>query len=250
MATISILSSKEITAMRIAGKAAAELLNFLGSLVIPGVTTDELDNAAATWAHERGYTHAPLNYHGFPKHICTSINEVACHGIPSKQTLINGDIINIDVTLNVNGWHGDTSRTFIVGVATDKINHLVESTRCALMKGIEIVRPNINISEIGRVIEQYATSENLHIIKEFCGHGIGRAMHMEPAIHHIYIPNHIKLCAGMCFTIEPILSIEPSEIEVLEDNWTVITKNKSFSAQFEHTILVTEDGYEILTISN
>jgi methionyl aminopeptidase len=247
---IAILSVKEIERMRIAGAAAAALLDFLESLIKPGITTQQLDDAAAIWAAERGYKHAPLNYHGFPKHICTSINEVVCHGIPSQQVLVSGDIINVDVTLNVNGWHGDTSRTFIVGSITTELTNLVNVTRECLMKGIEIVRPGLNISEIGRVIEQHAILKKLYVIKEFCGHGIGRAMHMMPIIHHVYVPSHINLQAGMCFTIEPILSMEPSDIEVLTDNWTVVTKNKSYSAQFEHTILVTESGYEILTLSN
>lgn len=249
--TITILSQKEIEAMRVAGKATAALLDYLSAFIKPGISTQALDDVAAIWAHERGYKHAPLNYKGFPSHICTSVNEVVCHGIPSPDCILKeGDIINVDVTLNVNGWHGDTSRTFIVGTTSDDLNKLVKITQECLLYGIGAVRPGVNLSEIGNVIEKHARNNNLYVVEEFCGHGIGRAMHMDPCVNHVGVPNYIKLKPGMCITIEPILSTHNDQIEVLKDNWTVVTKNKSYSAQFEHTILVTDGGHEILTLSN
>lgn len=248
---ITILALKEIEAMRRAGKAAAELLDYLSPFIKPGISTQAIDDVAAVWANERGYKHAPLNYHGFPKHICTSVNEVVCHGVPSSDCVLkDGDIINVDVTLNVGGWHGDTSKTFVVGTTNDILNNLVRVTQECLFHGIDLVKPGVSLMEIGSEIEKCARNNNLYVVEEFCGHGIGRAMHMDPCVNHVGVPNHIKLVQGMCITIEPILSTHDDQIEVLKDNWTVVTKNKSYSAQFEHTILVTESGHEILTLSN
>lgn len=251
MNNITLLSSLEIEGMRLAGREAARLLDYLEPFIKPGINTQTLDDVATAWADVRGYKHAPLNYKGFPKHICTSVNEVVCHGIPSINCeLKQGDIINVDVTLSINGWHGDTSKTFIVNNTTDELNNLINITKECMMKGISIIKPGLNISAIGKIIDEHATANSLYVVKEFCGHGIGRAMHMEPCITHFYAPSPIILLPGMCITIEPILSTKKDEVRLLSDNWTVITKNKSYSAQFEHTILVTQDSYEILTLSN
>jgi methionyl aminopeptidase len=235
--------------MRGAGKAAAEMCTYLGALVKPGVTTQELDDAAVAWTEKRGYKNGPLNYHGFPRSICTSVNEVVCHGIPTKKRVLkDGDIINLDVTPIVDGWYGDTSRTFFVGKPSAKAKKLVEVTEESLRRGIAVVKPGARIGDIGKAIQTYAEAQGFSVVRDFVGHGIGRTFHSAPQVPHYYQSRGIRLEKGMCFTIEPMINEGTWEIEVLDDGWTAITADKKLSAQFEHTLIVTDEGCELVTL--
>ncbi|UKP00167.1 type I methionyl aminopeptidase [Nostoc sp. UHCC 0870] len=246
---IVILSQREIDKMRQAGRLAAKLLQHLEPLVKPGVTTLELNDEAERWTQAHGAKSAPLNYKGFPKSICTSVNEVICHGIPNaKQVLKEGDIINIDVTPIVDGYHGDTSKTFIVGTAAPKVQHLVEVTQKCLYLGIAEVKPGARIGDIGAAIQEYAEGEGFSVVRDFVGHGISHIFHTAPDVPHYGIRDKGKrLRPGMVFTIEPMINEGTYEVEMLNDGWTAVTRDRKLSAQFEHTIVVTEDGVEILT---
>lgn len=251
---IILLSSREIEKMRQAGRMAAELLRYLEPMVRPGVTTLELNDAAEAWTQERGAKSAPLGYpsgskNPFPKSICTSVNEVVCHGIPNaKQILIEGDIINIDVTPLVDGYHGDTSRTFFVGEPSPLARKLVEVTEEAMWRGIRAVKPGARIGDIGAAIQEYAEAQGFSVVRDFVGHGVGRVFHAAPQIPHYGTRGKgKKLRPGMVFTIEPMINEGTWEVEVLKDKWTAVTKDRKLSAQFEHTIAVTEDGVEVLT---
>ena len=237
--------------MRRAGRLASELLDYLEPMVKPGVSTLELNDEAERWTQAHGATSAPLGYHGFPKSICTSINEVVCHGIPNaKQILKDGDIINIDVTPILDGYHGDTSRTFFVGTPSPTAKKLVEVTRDCMMRGIAEVKPGARIGDIGAAIQDYAESNGFSVVRDFVGHGVSRIFHTAPQVPHYGKRGKGKrLRPGMVFTIEPMINEGTWEVEVMADKWTALTKDRKLSAQFEHTIAVTPDGVEILTLS-
>lgn len=236
--------------MRQAGRLAAELLHYLEPLVQPGVSTQQLNDEAERWTKEHGAKSAPLGYHGFPRSICTSINEVVCHGIPNpKQILKDGDIINIDVTPLLDGYHGDTSKTFFVGTPSPIAKKLVEVTEECLRRGIAEVKPGARIGDIGAAIQEYAEAEGFSVVRDFVGHGVSRIFHTSPEIpHHGTRGKGKRFRPGMVFTIEPMINEGTWEIEVLADKWTAITKDGKLSAQFEHTVVVTESGVEILTL--
>jgi len=247
---IILLSNREIEKMRQAGQVAAQLLAHLEKMVKPGVTTLDIDEEAERWTQARGATSAPLGYHGFPKSVCTSVNEVVCHGIPNgKEVLKEGDIINIDVTPIVEGYHGDTSRTFFVGEPSPVAKRLVEVTEECMMRGIAAVKPGARIGDIGAAIQEYAESFGFSVVRDFVGHGVGRIFHTAPQIPHYGTRGKgKKLRSGMVFTIEPMINEGTWEAQVLEDGWTAITKDGKLSAQFEHTIAVTDQGVDILTL--
>ena len=248
--TIVILSQREIEKMRRAGRLAAELLQYLEPLVQPGVSTLQLNDEAERWTLQHGAKSAPLGYKGYPKSICTSVNEVICHGIPNaKQILKDGDIINIDVTPIVEGYHGDTSKTFLVGNPSPTAQKLVEVTQECLRLGIAEVKPGAKIGDIGAAIQEYAESFGFSVVRDFVGHGISNIFHTAPDVPHYGIRGRgKKLRAGMVFTIEPMINEGTHEAEMLNDGWTAVTSDRLLSAQFEHTIAVTEDGVEILTL--
>ncbi len=248
--TIVILSQREIEKMRKAGRLAAELLHHLEAMVKPGVSTLELNDEAERWTQAHGAKSAPLGYKGYPKSICTSVNEVVCHGIPNaKQVLKDGDIINIDVTLIVDGYHGDTSKTFFVGTPSPLAKKLVEVTEECRRRGIAEVKPGARIGDIGAAIQEYAESEGFSVVREFVGHGISNIFHTAPDIPHYGTRGKGRvLRPGMVFTIEPMINEGTWEVEILKDGWTALTRDRKLSAQFEHTIAVTEDGVEILTL--
>ncbi|AIF81941.1 methionine aminopeptidase [endosymbiont of Acanthamoeba sp. UWC8] len=248
---IKLHSKEEFEKMRIAGKAAAEVLDFITPYIKPGVTTLELNDLCHNRIIEMGGIPAPLNYKGFPKSICTSVNHVVCHGIPSEKVLDNGDILNIDVTVIMDGWHGDTNRMYYVG---DKVSvkaaRLCQITYEAMMLGIEQVKPGAKLNEIGKAIQNYAEKNSFSVVRDFCGHGIGQKFHTAPNVLHYYDKmEDLILEEGMFFTVEPMINAGKYETKVLGDGWTAVTKDRSLSAQFEHTIAVTKDGFEIFTTS-
>lgn len=247
---VTIKTSSEIEKMRIAGRLAAEVLNMIEPHVKAGISTSELDKICHDYiVNEQNAIPAPLNYRGFPKSICTSVNHVICHGIPSeKKTLKSGDIINIDITVIKDGYHGDTSKMFFVGEPSILAKRLVEVTQECLYKAIRIVKPGTYLGDIGHVIQTYAEAQGFSVVREFCGHGIGKVFHEDPQVLHYGQPNTgIKLETGMVFTIEPMINAGKRHMKLLPDNWTAITKDHSLSAQWEHTIAVTSDSYEVLT---
>ena len=247
---ITIHQPEDYKAMRTAGRLAAELLDFIIPYVKPDVTTGELDQLCHDFTIERGAIPAPLNYRGFPKSICTSINHVVCHGIPGEKVLRDGDIVNIDVTPIVDGWHGDSSRMYPVGKVGIKARRLIEITHEALMRGIAVVRPGATLGDIGHAIQSYAEENRFSIVRDFCGHGLGKIFHAPPSILHYGTPREgMELREGMFFTIEPMINSGRHETKILADGWTAVTKDRSLSAQFEHSIAVTADGYEIFTLS-
>jgi methionyl aminopeptidase len=248
--TIQLLSSRELDKMRQAGRLAAELLQHLEPMIKPGVTTLQINDEAERWTKAHGAKSAPLGYKGFPKSICTSVNEVVCHGIPNaKQILKDGDIINIDVTPIVDGYHGDTSKTFFVGTPSPVAKKLVEVTQECLKKGIAEVKPGARIGDIGAAIQEYAEAQGFSVVRNFTGHGVHRIFHTAPEIAHFGKRGTGKrLRAGMVFTIEPMINEGTWEVEVLEDGWTAVTLDRKLSAQFEHTVAVTNSGVEILTV--
>jgi methionyl aminopeptidase len=251
---ITLLSKREIDKMRAAGHLAAQLLDHLAPLVRAGTSTAEIDAAAEKWTQAHGAKSAPLGYKGavmpFPKSICTSVNEVICHGIPSeKQILKDGDIVNIDVTPILDGYHGDTSRTFFVGTPSPIAEKLVKVTRECLQRGIAEVKPGARVGDIGAAIQEYAESFGFSVVRDFVGHGVSHIFHTAPQIPHYGVRGKgLKLRQGMVFTIEPMINEGGWEAVMLEDGWTAVTKDGKLSAQFEHTIAVTEDGVEILTV--
>jgi methionyl aminopeptidase len=249
--SIIIHNEEDFVSMRKAGKLAASILDFITEFVKPGITTDELNTLCHNKIIENNAIPAPLNYKGFPKSICTSVNHVVCHGIPSEKKLNERDIVNIDVTVILDGWHGDTSRMYYVGKKISiKAKRLVEVTYEAMIKAIEIVKPGVPLFEIGRVIEDYIKDFNYSSVREYCGHGIGRDFHNSPSVLHYYDKrNDLELKKGMFFTIEPMINTGVWQTKLLHDGWTVVTKDNSLSAQFEHTIGVTDSGYEIFTKS-
>ena len=250
---ISIKSPEQIEKMRIAGRLASSVLEMIGKYVVVGVTTEKLDQICHDFiVNDLKSIPAPLNYNGFPKSVCTSVNNVVCHGIPGEKKLKKGDIINIDITIIKDGFHGDTSKMFMVGKPSVKASRICKITQECLMLGIQQVKPGIHLGEIGKVIGSYANSKNCSVVKDYCGHGIGLGFHELPQVIH-YDDGKIEqspiLEPGMTFTIEPMINLGGYEVVTSKiDGWTVTTKDRSLSAQWEHTILVTETGYEILTI--
>ena len=249
---VVIKSAEDIEKMRIAGRLAAEVLEMIGEYVKPGVTTDELDRICHDYiVNEQDAIPAPLNYRGFPKSICTSVNHCVCHGIPADKKLKNGDIINIDVTVIKDGYHGDTSKMFFVGKAQPFAQRLVDVTHKALWTGIELVKPGTTLGDIGHAIQTYVESEHFSVVHEYCGHGIGKGFHEDPQIlHYGKAGTGMALQEGMTFTIEPMVNAGNRHVKLMPDGWTVITKDRKLSAQWEHTILCTADGYEVLTLRN
>ena len=236
--------------MRKAGRLTAEALDMLSAHITPGVTTDEIDQLVFEFAMAHGAYPAPLDYRGYRKSICTSLNHVVCHGLPDRKPLKDGDVLNIDVTLIVDGWHGDSSRMYLVGEVSRRAQRLVEVTHEALMKGIATVREGATTGDIGAAIQEFAEAERCSVVRDFCGHGLGRLFHDEPNILHYGRKGEgIPLKAGMFFTIEPMINLGRPHVKILSDGWTAVTRDRSLSAQFEHTLGVTRDGCEVFTYS-
>ncbi len=235
---------------KIAGEIAAGALDEVSKIIKPGTQTKDIDKLTHEYLNDLGAFSAPLYYRGFPKSCCTSVNHVVCHGIPSDKILKDGDIVNVDVTALKNGWHGDTSRTFEIGEVSIKAKKLVKTTYEAMMKSIKIIKEGIHLGDIGATIQNHVEAEGFSVVQDFCGHGIGKAFHQEPNIlHYGKKGTGEKIKAGMIFTIEPMINLGKYETKTLSDGWTAVTKDKSLSAQFEHTIGVTKDGCEIFTLS-
>ena len=236
---------------RIAGSIAAGALDEVAKIVKPGISTEEIDKVCYEFINDHKAYSAPLFYRGFPKSCCTSTNHVVCHGIPSDKVLKEGDIVNVDVTAYKEGWHGDTSRMFNIGEISIKARKLIEITYESMMKAIEIVKEGIQLGDIGSTIQNHVEAEGFSVVQDFCGHGIGQTFHKEPnVLHYGKKGTGEKIKAGMIFTIEPMINIGNYQTKTLKDGWTAVTKDKSLSAQFEHTIGVTKDGCEIFTQSN
>jgi methionyl aminopeptidase len=247
---IKLHGAEDFAAMRKAGKLTAEALDMLVDIVKPGVTTEAIDKLCFEFAMDHGAYPAPLNYRGYRKSICTSINHVVCHGIPDDKPLREGDIVNIDVTLIVDGWHGDSSRMYLVGAVPRRAERLIEVTYEAMMRGIAMVKPGNTTGDIGAAIQEFAEAERCSVVREFCGHGLGRLFHDEPNIlHYGRYGEGVVLKPGMFFTIEPMINLGRPHVKVLADGWTAVTRDRSLTAQFEHTVGVTEDGVEIFTLS-
>jgi methionyl aminopeptidase len=247
---IKIHGPEDFAGMRKAGRLAAETLDFITPHVAPGVTTEALDKLCHDFIVDHGAIPAPLDYRGFPKSICTSINHVVCHGIPGDKSLSDGDIMNIDVTVIIDGWHGDSSRMFFAGEVSRKAARLVDATFEAMWRGIKAVKPGATIGDIGHAIQGYAEAERFSVVRDFCGHGLGRVFHDAPNImHYGQAAAGITLEEGMFFTIEPMINAGRFEVKVLKDGWTAVTKDRQLSAQFEHSLGVTADGCEVFTKS-
>lgn len=248
---ITIKSNREIELMRKAGKLAAECLRDMSALLKPGITPLEIDRACREWTAKRNAIPAPLNYKGFPASLCVSVNDVVCHGIPGDRPLKDGDIVNLDVTPILDGFHGDTSATFVIGNAKPEVKKLIDAARESMWRGIRVVKPGATVGDIGYAIESYVTPLGYSIVVDYCGHGIGRNFHEDPMVVHVGRPGRGPvLREGMTFTIEPMINLGGAETKLADDGWTVFTADGSLSAQFEHTILVTMDGYEVLTELN
>ncbi len=248
---ITIHDAAGFEGMRKAGRLAAETLDFITPHVVPGISTGELDRLCHDFILDHDAIPAPLNYRGFPKSICTSVNHVVCHGIPSdEKKLHSGDALNIDVTVILDGWHGDTSRMFYVGKPSIKAKRLVEVTYEAMMRGIEVVKPGATLGDIGHAIQSFAEKKRFSVVRDFCGHGLGRIFHEAPSVLHYGRPGTgTRLREGMFFTIEPMINAGRLDVKILQDGWTAVTNDRSLSAQFEHSLGVTADGYEIFTKS-
>ncbi|XP_044740443.1 methionine aminopeptidase 1D, mitochondrial isoform X2 [Chrysoperla carnea] len=245
---IEIKNSKQIQLLKDSCKLAANILEESGKILKVGMTTDELDNIIHQMIVKRGAYPSPLNYHHFPKSVCTSINNVACHGIPDDRKLQDGDIINVDITVFLNGYHGDCSKTYLVGNVDQKGRELVKATENCLKAGINVCKPGVDFCKIGEVIEKRAHEQGFGVVPAFCGHGIGSYFHGPPEIIHMENAYPYQMEPGMTFTIEPVLGQGSRDVELLEDGWTCITTDGSRTAQFEHTVLITDNGVEILTL--
>lgn len=247
---ISLKSAREIAIMKESCQLAAKTLNYLNDKMYIGMTTEEINVLVHDYIVANGAYPSPLNYHGFPKSVCTSINDVICHGIPSsKQVVKDGDILNIDVTTYFKNFHGDTNRTYLFGNVKPEVRKLVEVTHECMMTGISVCRPGARLGDVGAIIEEMAHAHNYGVVHEYCGHGIGREFHEDPQVlHYGKKGTGVELRAGMTFTIEPMINLGKRHCKTLSDGWTVLTKDGSPSAQFEHTIVITENGHEILTI--
>jgi len=246
---IVLKSKQEVEEMRVAGQLAGEVLRMIAPHVQPGITTGELDAICHDYiTGVQQAIPAPLNYKGFPKSICTSVNNVICHGIPGDKRLKDGDIVNIDVTVIKNGWHGDTSKMFLVGAQTVKGKRMCDVAYQSMVTGIEMVRPGVTLGDIGHAIQRYAEGQGCSVVREYCGHGIGRVFHEDPQVLHYGRPGSGEvLVPGMVFTIEPMINLGRRETRLLPDGWTVVTRDRNLSAQWEHTLAVTEDGFDVLT---
>ena len=241
---------EDFAGMRAAGRLAAETLDMITEHVKPGVTTGHLDVLCREFMQDHGAIPATLNYRGYPKSICTSINHVVCHGIPGERRLMDGDILNIDVTPVLDGWHGDTSRMYVAGQAGTRARVLLDVTYEALMRGVAAVRPGATLGDVGHAIQSYVEGQRFSVVRDFCGHGIGRRFHEAPNVLHFGRPGEgVVLRPGMFFTVEPMVNAGRPEVKVLDDGWTAVTRDRSLSAQFEHMIGVTEDGCEVFTNS-
>lgn len=250
MAQVTIKTPAEQAQMREAGRLAADVLDMIAPYVVAGATTDELNERCHNYIVEvQQAIPAPLNYRGFPKSICTSVNHVVCHGIPGDKRLKQGDIINVDVTVIKDGWHGDTSRMYTVGKVNPAVQRLVDVTREAMWLGIRLVRPGARLGDLGAAIQAFVEDQHFSVVREYCGHGIGRIFHEDPQVlHYGEAGTGLELKPGMIFTVEPMVNAGKRHVRLLPDGWTVITKDHSLSAQWEHTVLVTDSGYEVLTL--
>jgi len=249
-ADIVIHTEADFEGMRKAGRLGAEVLDFITPYVKPGITTNELDRLCEEYTQSKGAVSACMGYRGYPKNVCTSVNEVVCHGIPNDRPLKSGDILNIDVTPKLNGWHGDNSRMFTVGKVFTQSAKLIDVTYECMMRGIQVVKPGARLGDIGHAIQSYAEQNGFSVVRDFCGHGVGKTFHMAPSVMHFGKPGTgTILKKGMIFTIEPMINVGSYETEVLRDGWTAVTVDGKRSAQFEHAIGVTETGYEIFTLS-
>ncbi len=246
---ITLKTPEDIEKMRIAGQLAAEQLRMIAPHIQPGITTNELNQICHDYTiNEQQAIPAPLNYHGFPKSICTSVNNQICHGIPSAKKLKNGDIVNIDITVIKDGYHGDTSKMFFVGKPSILAERLCRISHECMRLGVEMVKPGIHLGDIGHSIQKHAEANHFSVVREYCGHGIGKVFHEEPQVlHYGEAGTGVILEPGMTFTIEPMINAGKRHVRLMPDKWTVVTKDRSLSAQWEHTLLVTEDGYEVLT---
>jgi len=250
---ITIKTNDEIEKMRVAGRLAAQVLEMIGPMVKKGVTTNEINDICHKFiVEEQDAIPAPLNYHGFPKSICTSVNHVICHGIPADKKLKDGDIINIDITVIKDGYHGDTSKMFVVGKGSILAERLITTTQESLYRAIKMVKPGVRLGDIGNAIQTYCEGFNYSIVREYCGHGIGKEFHEDPqVVHYGKKGTGDTLQAGMCLTIEPMVNAGKRHSKMANnDGWTVVTKDRSLSAQWEHTLLVTDNGVEVLTLRN
>jgi methionyl aminopeptidase len=247
---IKIHGAAAFESMRRAGRLAAECLDMLAGEVRPGVTTEHIDRAVFEFALDHNALPATLMYRGYRKATCTSVNHVVCHGIPSERALREGDIVNVDVTLILDGWHGDSSRMYAVGAIPRRAERLIEVTYEALMRGISVVRPGATTGDIGAAIQNYVEGQHMSVVRDFCGHGVGRLFHDEPNVVHVGRAGEgVALRPGMFFTVEPMINLGRPHVKVLSDGWTAVTRDRSLSAQFEHTIAVTQTGVEIFTLS-
>jgi methionyl aminopeptidase len=247
---ITIHTPEDFVGMRAAGKLAAETLDMINEHVRPGVTTARLDMLCHDFIIGHGATPAPLNYRGYPKSICTSINHVVCHGIPGERRLVDGDIVNIDVTVILDGWHGDTSRMYVAGTPGTRARMLLDVTYESLMRGLAAIKPGATLGDVGHAIQVYVEQHRFSVVRDFCGHGIGRRFHEAPNVLHFGRAGEGPvLKPGMFFTVEPMVNAGRPEVKVLDDGWTAVTRDRSLSAQYEHMIGVTEDGYETFTLS-
>ncbi|HQT32359.1 MAG TPA: type I methionyl aminopeptidase [Thiobacillus sp.] len=255
--TVTIKTGAEIEGMRVAGRLGSEVLDYITPFVKPGVTTGELDRLCHDYmVNVQGTIPAPLNYAPsghvpYPKSICTSVNNQICHGVPGDKVLKNGDIVNLDITVIKDGWHGDTSRMFVVGETTPQARRLIQITYEAMWIGIHQVKPGARLGDIGHAIQRFAENSGYSVVREFCGHGIGRVFHEDPQVLHYGKPGTgLLLEPGMTFTIEPMINAGKRDIRQMPDGWTIVTKDRSLSAQWEHTVLVTETGFEVMTVSS
>jgi len=248
---VTIKNAEQLDKMRVAGKLASEVLGMIEPYVVPGVTTDELDRRCHQYITDvQGAIPAPLNYKGFPRSVCTSVNNVVCHGIPGPKVLKKGDILNLDVTVIKDGFHGDTSRMFQVGEVGILAKRLCAVAREALCVGIELAKPGTKLGEIGRAIQRHIEAQGFSVVRDYCGHGIGEVFHEDPQVLHYYDPSRgmgLELAPGMTFTIEPMVNAGGYQVRLLPDGWTVVTKDRSLSAQWEHTLAITDTGVEVLT---
>jgi methionyl aminopeptidase len=249
-ANITLHGPEGFEGMRAAGRLAAQTLDFITPHIQAGITTEEIDQLCHDFIIQHHAIPAPLGYRGFPKSICTSINHVVCHGIPGPRKLIEGDIMNVDVTVILNGWHGDTSRMFTIGKIGIRAQKLIDVTYECMMRGIEAVKPGATLGDVGYAIQSFAEKNGFSVVREFCGHGLGRIFHTAPDVLHYGTPNTgLVLQEGMFFTIEPMINAGKQQVKLLEDGWTAVTRDRSLSAQFEHSLGVTKDGCEIFTLS-
>ena len=248
---ITIHKPGDFAPMRLAGALAAEVLDMVGTHVRPGISTGEIDRICHDYIVTRGAIPAPLNYRGFPKSTCISINHVVCHGIPGDRVLMDGDILNIDVTVILDGWHGDSSRMYVAGTASTKARRLIDVTYHSLLEGIRAARPGGYFGDIGHAIQTYVEAQRFSVVRDFCGHGIGRRFHEPPNVLHFGRKGDgPELCPGMFFTIEPMVNAGRPEVKVLDDGWTAVTRDRSLSAQFEHMVGITESGCEVFTLAS